>query len=496
MCSEDLSFYAIKEEWATRLVEDEDNIKKGCFTNDRERILFSKEFRRLSGKTQVFVVGFDDHCRTRLTHTLEVAQIATTISKSLGLNVELTEAIALGHDVGHTPFGHVGERFLNLLMNGCYNVRNFNIDLPNVEKGFKHNWQSLRVVNSLEKYNKTFPEGINLTNFTQWGILNHTKLESTKCPYMYILGDKEICGYMQKNDLCPNGGEFSRNFYSQYEKNINDKYDWSYEAFVVDKADEIAQRHHDIEDGIEAKLLTKEGLIKKINEIFYGYLTDKDNYLVEEIKKEDDKNYYMPLISRFIISMLIKRIIGNSKKNLMELKNNISKKDNCEFFYNFRQEISLDTERKRINFDDEFSNAEKRLHHYLYGIIINSHLAQKMDGKSDFLLRQLLKAYVTNPQQLPDGTINTLFMNLNKNIESIKDTDTIKYNNVTDTLKKLEIQTSNLKNCEIGQLRIVLVNLHKSDLKIYKYTLLRTICDYIAGMTDSYAIKQYEALYG
>lgn len=93
-------------------------------------------------------MGFDDHCRTRLTHTIEVAQIAKNISQSIGLNVDLTEAIALGHDVGHTPFGHVGERFLNLLMNGCYDTRKFNKNLPENEKGFKHNWQSLRVVST------------------------------------------------------------------------------------------------------------------------------------------------------------------------------------------------------------------------------------------------------------------------------------------------------------------------------------------------------------
>ena len=115
------------------------------FERDRDRILYSKAFRRLSGKTQVFVTGHEDHIRTRLTHTLEVSQIATTIASYFGLDIALTEAISLGHDIGHTPFGHEGERILNFIMNGCEEIKEFNNNIPIEEKGFKHNWQSLRV---------------------------------------------------------------------------------------------------------------------------------------------------------------------------------------------------------------------------------------------------------------------------------------------------------------------------------------------------------------
>ena len=143
------------------------------FDRDRDRILYSKAFRRLSGKTQVFLAGNDDHLRTRLTHTLEVSQISNTISKCLGINETLTEAISLGHDIGHTPFGHVGERTLNYIMNGCYLIKDFNKNLPENEKGFKHNWQGLRVVSDLEQLNKNY-FGLNLTDYTMWGILNHS----------------------------------------------------------------------------------------------------------------------------------------------------------------------------------------------------------------------------------------------------------------------------------------------------------------------------------
>ncbi|MCK4503401.1 MAG: deoxyguanosinetriphosphate triphosphohydrolase [Desulfuromonadales bacterium] len=127
------------------------------FQHDRDRILHSKSFRRLKYKTQVFLSPEGDHYRTRLTHTLEVSQVARTISRALRLNEDLTEAIALGHDLGHTPFGHVGERVLNQLLPG----------------GFHHVKQSLRVVDLLEKDGK----GLNLTHEVRDGIIKHSKGE-------------------------------------------------------------------------------------------------------------------------------------------------------------------------------------------------------------------------------------------------------------------------------------------------------------------------------
>ena len=127
-----------------------------CFQRDRDRIIHSKSFRRLMHKTQVFIAPEEDHFRTRLTHTIEVSQIARTIARATGLNEDLTEAIAMGHDLGHTPFGHQGEHFLNLVYS----------------KGFKHNEQSLRVVDVLESsYTR---RGMNLTEEVRDGILNHT----------------------------------------------------------------------------------------------------------------------------------------------------------------------------------------------------------------------------------------------------------------------------------------------------------------------------------
>jgi dGTPase len=134
--------------------EEEDSIRP-AFQHDRDRIIHSKSFRRLKHKTQVFLSPAGDHYRTRLTHTLEVSQIARTISKALGLNEDLTEAIALGHDLGHTPFGHAGESVLNRI----------------VSEGFRHYEQSLRVVDKLERGGR----GLNLTFEVRDGILKHSK---------------------------------------------------------------------------------------------------------------------------------------------------------------------------------------------------------------------------------------------------------------------------------------------------------------------------------
>ena len=165
-----------------------------CFQRDRDRIIHCQAFRRLKHKTQVFLAPSGDHYRTRLTHTLEVAQIARTIARALSLNEDLTEAVALGHDLGHTPFGHAGERALNQL---C-------------ENGFRHYEQSVRVVERIEKNGK----GLNLTDEVKNGILCHTKGEEAytlegqiikiadKIAYInHDIDDAERAGVLAEEDI-------------------------------------------------------------------------------------------------------------------------------------------------------------------------------------------------------------------------------------------------------------------------------------------------------
>ena len=181
---------------------------RSIYDRDRDRILFSKAFRRLNGKTQIFIPRSHDYIRTRLTHSLEVNQIARTIGKGLGLNLSLIEAIALGHDVGHTPFGHAGEYELNRIMNNCF-CHSYS-GFPELDQkycGFKHNYQGIRILCELEKiYDQ---KGLGLTPFTLWGILNHTSLEPKKCEF----ANNGECPRRKEKAICPNREKFYLDFY-------------------------------------------------------------------------------------------------------------------------------------------------------------------------------------------------------------------------------------------------------------------------------------------
>lgn len=191
-----------------RLVAEEECELRPAFQHDRDRIIHSKSFRRLKHKTQVFFSPTGDHYRTRLTHTLEVSQIARTISKCLCLNEDLTEAIALGHDLGHTPFGHAGEDVLNQIVPG----------------GFRHPEQSLRVVDEIEKLNLTFE--------VRDGILKHSKRGGPILP--------------DNLEVLPQ----------------------TLEGQVVRVADYIAYLNHDLDDAIRAKLLSENEIQNDSEEIF------------------------------------------------------------------------------------------------------------------------------------------------------------------------------------------------------------------------------------
>jgi dGTPase len=192
-----------------RVVDEAEHPYRTAFQRDRDRVLHSRAFRRLEYKTQVFVFHEVDHYRNRLTHTLEGAQIARTIARTLGLNEDLAEAVVLAHDLGHTPFGHAGERVLNALLEG--------------EGGFDHNRQSLRVVDLLEERNPGY-RGLNLTMETREGILKHGHDWDHPVP------------------LPPERPHPSA------------------EARVADFADEIAYLNHDLDDGLRSGLLAFEQL--------------------------------------------------------------------------------------------------------------------------------------------------------------------------------------------------------------------------------------------
>lgn len=224
-----LSPFAVKAAKSKgRAFEEEKCTYRTDFQRDKDRILHSKAFRRLKQKTQVFLTNQDDHYRTRLTHTLEVAQIARTIARALQLNEDLVEAIALGHDLGHTPFGHEGERVLQK----CNPT------------GFAHNEQSVRVVEKLEK---DYTRGLNLTFEVLDGILNHQT------------GSKPQ----------------------------------TLEGWVVQYSDKIAYLNHDIEDAIDAKILSSNQIPIEVITVLGDNKSKRITTLIDSIVKNSDSTIQM-----------------------------------------------------------------------------------------------------------------------------------------------------------------------------------------------------------
>lgn len=487
-------FKADQEESKRNYKKEKEHEFRSKFERDRDRILYSKAFRRLSGKTQVFVTGHEDHIRTRLTHTLEVSQIATTIASRFGLDIPLTEAIALGHDIGHTPFGHEGERILNFIMNGYEEIKGFNNNIPDNEKGFKHNWQSLRVLTQLEKKSEAY-DGLNLTNYTLWGILNHNKLEWEEREKFYTdKNNKNICSLNNNStDQCKKN---LKNYF--YRKNHNDflnkiinaknNESWTFEGLIVRQADEIAQRHHDIEDGIIANLIDKKELINKFKEYFSEtqlYKKEKKyKNLVKKLEKNIDSEYYLPLLSRLIVDFLATNLIINAKENFDQLidKHNIKTEkdfyDNKLKIYNNKEGIF-----KIVDYNKNFGEQEKNFKKYLKNRILNSFKAQSMDGKSNYIIKRLFKAYSSNPQQLPDKTIRSFYRNYKESILK-------RHINKKVKMPPLPVLVGNLRE----ELKIDHAKYY--DNNKYKCALLRTVCDYISGMTDNFALDQHELLYG
>ena len=467
--------FSANEQDAERMHIEDEHPFRSKFERDRDRILYSKEFRRLSGKTQVFVTSFDDHVRTRLTHTLEVSQISRTISLQLGLNEILTEAIALSHDIGHTPFGHCGERTLNHIMNGCDKIKIFG-NVPNGERGFKHNWQGIRVVNDLEQISSKFC-GLNLTNYTLWGILNHTGISSKECDYKDENGKCNL-RIDNKNCSCNN---ISFDFYERrYKLPLNS---WTFEAIVVRVADEIAQIHHDIEDSLENQIFNKEEILELFDSLFHNYLTEDDKKNLGKIKKETEQNMYIPLISKLIVNFLVSKLVENIQENFKRIEEKYYVKE-YEDMKEFRKtleskEQGLINYFKIINYDEDLKKIVKEFNNVSKSRILDSYVAQIMDGKSNYILRCLIKAYLINPQQLHDRTIISFYKSYIGQEEFFD-----KYYN------KMNSQI-------VYQLRANLKEDHykKCDSK-YKDCLLRTICDYISGMTDNYALEQFRLLYG
>lgn len=254
-----------------RLFPEEESTFRSCFQRDRDRIIHASAFRRLKHKTQVFIEHEGDYFRTRLTHSIEVAQVARTIAGTLGLNAELTEAVALAHDLGHTPFGHTGEEALSALM-ASYG-------------GFDHNAQAVRIVTSLERHYAEW-DGLNLTWETLEGIAKHNGPVVGELPYALL-------DYNRVHDL-------ELDTYA------------STEAQVAALADDVAYNNHDLHDGLRAELFSTDELAE---------LPIVDACFAEVDRKYPGLNYYRrrhEALRRFF-GILVEDVIAVSRKNLADL---------------------------------------------------------------------------------------------------------------------------------------------------------------------------------
>ncbi|HHU18467.1 MAG TPA: deoxyguanosinetriphosphate triphosphohydrolase [Clostridiales bacterium] len=264
-------FAAKTAETKGRKYEEEKCHIRTDYQRDRDRIVHSKAFRRLMHKTQVFLAPEGDHFRTRLTHTLEVSQIARTIARALALNEDLTEAIAMGHDLGHTPFGHNGESFLNEKHPG----------------GFKHNVQSLRVVEVLESAGKIAGRGMNLTFEVRDGILNHT-------------------GKMNPSTL---------------------------EGWVVKFSDRIAYINHDIDDALRSGVIRESELPKDCVKVLgHDHRTRistlvndiiKNSYGKDRIIMSENCSFYMEKLRTFMFDNVYHSKIVKKDEELDKIRNMI-----------------------------------------------------------------------------------------------------------------------------------------------------------------------------
>ncbi|MDP2171474.1 MAG: deoxyguanosinetriphosphate triphosphohydrolase [Rhodocyclaceae bacterium] len=367
----ELKNYAVSEAASRGRVHAEPRPKaRGEFQRDRDRIVHSTAFRRLEYKTQVFVNHEGDLFRTRLTHSIEVAQIARSISRALELNDDLTEAIALAHDLGHTPFGHAGQDALNECMAD--------------HGGFEHNLQSLRIVDRLEERYGAF-DGLNLMFETRAGILKH-------CP---PAAAREL-------------GELGQRFLVDRRPSL--------EAQVCNLADEVAYNNHDVDDGLRSGLITL-GQLEKIS-LFARHSSDA-------------RAEFPQLTGRRLIHETVRRMIDAQVTDLLSETQSRIAANGIETLADVEEAPPL------VGFSAAMQAENRELKAFLRTELYRHYQVVRMTNKARRVIRELFAAFQSEPRLLPP-----------------------------------QYQAS-------GELE----------------GMPRVIADYIAGMTDRYAIKEHRRLF-
>jgi dGTPase len=349
------------------------------FQRDRDRIIHSTAFRRLVYKTQVFVNHEGDHYRTRLTHSLEVAQIGRTVARALDLNETLTEAICLAHDLGHTPFGHSGQDALNECM-AAYG-------------GFEHNLQSLRVVDELEERYAEFP-GLNLCFETREGILKHCSLEHAR-------------------DL----GDIGRRFIERQQPGL--------EAQLANVADEIAYNNHDVDDGLRAGLNTLEQL---------------DGVEIFRVQHERVRARYPGLAGKRLVNETVRRMVDLVVSDLIETSAaRIAAAAPADIDGVRAQRAPL------VGMSDAIAAKHLELKRFLREELYRHPRVVTVTQRSQRVVRELFEAYFGDAERLPAEH--------------------------AERVRRMELERR-----ERGR--------------------ARGVADYIAGMTDRYALGEHQRLFG
>lgn len=373
------------EESRGRVFDEPASMTRTPFQRDRDRIIHSSAFRRLKQKTQVFVAHEGDHYRTRLTHSLEVAQIARSVARTLGLDEDLAETMALAHDLGHPPFGHAGEDQLDECMQDY--------------EGFDHNAQTLRVVTRLEQRYPDF-DGLNLTWETLEGLIKH---------------NGPLLRSGQSFDTLPAG---FRDYPKLMELEIS-QYGGP-EAQVVAIADDIAYNNHDIDDGISAGLFSIDDML--------------DLPLVGDVFRQVRKEYPVLDRSRLVFES-VRRLIGHWIDDLTTETNRRVDK--------FRPETAADVramDEPLIGLSQQLEAEQKALRAFLYERMYKHYKVNRMRSQGKRILKELFQLFMDEPETLPD--------------------------------------VYRLDATQAPQQRRA-----------------RIVCDYLAGMTDNYAIQLHRSLF-
>jgi dGTPase len=336
------SYAALPEHSRGRLYPEPDSASRNAFQRDRDRIIHSTAFRRLQYKTQVFVYHEGDHYRTRLTHSLEVAQIARSLARALGLNEDLAEALALAHDLGHTPFGHAGEEALDAAMRE--------------HGGFSHNDQTLRILTSLERRYADF-DGLNLTWETLEGIAKHNgPLPPGKTP------SETVRDYVARHDLVLN--------------------EWpSAEAQVAALADDIAYDNHDIDDGLRAGLFTTEDL--KDVALVGPILAEVKS---RNIKIEEPRLIHEPV--RRMIDRMVSDVVAETRRRIAAAK----------------VEAPADVRNQKkalVAFSETMREQEKGLRKFLFDHMYRHFRVNRMSEKARQVVTDLFAYFLKQPDALP-----------------------------------------------------------------------------------------------